>query len=103
MSFLFMLDQQECISEFGMQGFRLVSHHGQATTFFRPIFGKGGNNHMTTRANCSHNHLNISMSVSRISQKMKHSTVMPNVESVNRKLCTSNVTFHPVHTVSMFH
>ncbi|MGO9446291.1 MAG: hypothetical protein ACLPXB_16155 [Thiobacillaceae bacterium] len=50
MRFLFMLDQQEHVSELAVQGFRTVSHHRKAAAFLRPIFAKGGNDHMPTGA-----------------------------------------------------
>ena len=100
--FLLMLDQQEIITKFRVQRFGPVSHHGQATAFFRPIFAKSSNDHMPARANCTHDLFDISMAVSRIIQEMDHGTVMPDVEPAYGQLCTSNVAFHPVHNIRMF-
>jgi hypothetical protein len=102
MHFLLVRDQQESITEFRVQAFWLVSHHRQTTAFFRAIRGKGGHNHMTTRADCMHDPLDISVAVSRVSQKMEHRTVMPNIKAVLGKLCAGNIAFHPVHSVRLF-
>jgi hypothetical protein len=87
MHFLLVRDQQESITEFRVQAFWLVSHHRQT---------------MTTRADCMHDPLDISVAVSRVSQKMEHRTVMPNIKAVLGKLCAGNIAFHPVHSVRLF-
>src|SRR3989338_3699986 len=96
-----MFDKQKSASKFSLQGFGLVFHHRQTAAFIRAIFGEGGNDHMTARANCTHDPLDISMAISRVSQEMEHRAVVPNIEPVYGKLCAGNIAFHPVHVIRM--
>ena len=66
-SFLLMFDEQERISKFIVQGFRVVSHYGQTTAFIRSILSESGNDHVPTWFNGFHNPFYISMAISRIS------------------------------------
>lgn len=57
---------------------------------------------MSARTDGTHNLLDISMTVSRISQEMEYCAVMPDVESMQWKLYLSHIAFQPVHDIRLF-
>lgn len=95
-----MRDQLKRLTEFGMQRVWLVTHHRQATAFFRSILSKGSDDYVATRSYCTHYLFYIGVTVSGICQKMEYRSVVPNIVAMWREYRSVNVIHQPVHAVS---
>ncbi len=66
MNFFFMFDEIKPTAKCIMQGFWVISHHRKPAALGRPIFTKGGNDHMSTWSDSSHNLFDIGLAVCRV-------------------------------------
>ena len=90
-------DQPEASAELTVKGFGVVAHHVQPAASGRTLWSERAHDHITARPDTVQHTMNIAGAVLRSRQKMKYSSIVPNIKAMSRQKNAGDVAANPVH------
>ena len=95
--FLGAFDKLKLPAKLTVQGVGVIPHYIKSTAFSRALGSERAHNHMAAGPHCSHRKPDISPSLFRCDQEVKHGAIVPHVEVMGRQVRLRDISANPMN------